>query len=138
MRRLTLVFVTICLALLTSCSSSAQLTSEQQESSRSWLAIVDAVDFEESWSQASMTFQSAVTQQSWVEQVRAARGPLGALEHRTQTRATTQTNPPGAPDGDYIIVIYDSSFENKAEAVETHSLQLEEAGVWRTAGHFIR
>ena len=45
---------------------------------------------------------------------------------------------PGAPDGRYVVVQYDTVFENKASAVETVTPMADPDGVWRVAGYFIR
>lgn len=45
---------------------------------------------------------------------------------------------PGAPDGEYVVVRYGSSFENKKEAGETAVMMKERDGSWRVAGYFIR
>jgi len=45
---------------------------------------------------------------------------------------------PGAPDGEYVVIQYDSSFENKTEAVETVTPMLDPDGVWRVSGYYIR
>jgi hypothetical protein len=44
---------------------------------------------------------------------------------------------PGAPDGSYVVIELSTSFEKKAEAIETVTPMLEE-GVWRVSGYFIR
>jgi hypothetical protein len=45
---------------------------------------------------------------------------------------------PGAPDGKYWTIQFDTSFAAKAEAVETVTFMLEKDGSWRAAGYFIR
>jgi len=45
---------------------------------------------------------------------------------------------PGAPDGKYVIIQYDTVFENKASAVETVTPMVDPDGSWRVSGYFIR
>lgn len=45
---------------------------------------------------------------------------------------------PGAPDGQYVVLQYETSFENKAAAAETVSLVIDTDAVWRVTGYFIR
>ena len=42
------------------------------------------------------------------------------------------------PDGNYIVLQYDTLFENKAAAVETVTLSQDSDGQWRVAGYFIK
>jgi hypothetical protein len=45
---------------------------------------------------------------------------------------------PGAPDGKYVIILWETVFERKASAVETVTPMLDPDGVWRVSGYFIR
>ena len=68
----------------------------------------------------------------------AARGPLGKLISRKEKSATFATSLPGAPDGQYVVIQYDSVFEHKRTAVETITPMLEKDGSWRVSGYFIK
>ena len=45
---------------------------------------------------------------------------------------------PGAPDGEYVVILFKTSFEGKAEAVETVTPMRDADGEWRVAGYYIR
>ncbi len=45
---------------------------------------------------------------------------------------------PGAPDGEYVVIQYDSSFEHKQAAVETVTPMLDKDGKWRVSGYYIK
>ncbi len=45
---------------------------------------------------------------------------------------------PGAPDGNYVVIQFKTTFEHKAQAVETVTPMLENDGVWRVTGYFIK
>ncbi len=45
---------------------------------------------------------------------------------------------PGAPDGQYVVIQYDTEFENKKSAVETITPMLEKDGTWKVSGYFIK
>ena len=66
------------------------------------------------------------------------RAPLGSLESRTLKSATPSTSLPGAPDGDYVVMQFDTSFERKKDGGETVTAVQETDGVWRIVGYFIR
>jgi len=75
---------------------------------------------------------------SWDDSLRKAREPLGALAQRAILSTTFATSFPGAPDGNYAIVLFRTSFEKKADAAETVTLEREADGVWRVVGYLIR
>jgi hypothetical protein len=104
----------------------------------SWLLLTDGGKFAESWKEASTSFKSAVKQEQWEQLAATVRKPLGAVVSRKMKAATYQTALPGAPDGEYVIVQFEAAFANKAAAVETVTLTLDEDGKWRAAGYFIK
>jgi hypothetical protein len=107
-----------------------------QHSGESWLALIDNQKYAESWTQASSFFRGHIHQQQWADMVKGARAPLGPVKSRKLTKTTTATALPGAPDGEYTILQFQSSFQNKASAVETLTL-MKDNGAWRSAGYFI-
>ena len=102
-----------------------------------WLALVDAMQYEASWKEAASLFRTQVNTPDWVKAVMAARSPLGNLVARHPVSATYATSLPGAPDGEYVVLQFQASFENKAQAVETVTPMLDE-GKWRVSGYYIQ
>ncbi len=102
-----------------------------------WLALVDAMQYEASWKEAASLFKAQVSTSDWAKAVSAARSPLGGLVARDLMSATYATSLPGAPDGEYVVLQFQTSFENKAQAVETVTPMLDE-GHWRVSGYYIR
>jgi Protein of unknown function (DUF4019) len=109
-----------------------------QQSAESWLVLVDAGKYGESWDQAASIFKGAVTKSDWQSKVGAARGPLGRVVSRTFKDAQYTKSLPGAPDGEYVVIHYDTSFEHKQSAVETIVPMLDKDGQWRVSGYFIK
>ena len=70
--------------------------------------------------------------------LRATRTPLGQTVSRKVRSAVYKTSLPGAPDGEYVVIQYTTSFEHKQSAVETVTTSKGSDGVWRVAGYFIR
>jgi hypothetical protein len=67
-----------------------------------------------------------------------ARDPLGALKARTLKRTTSTATLPGAPDGEYVVFQFNTSFERKQAALETVTTIREKDGTWRVGGYFIK
>ncbi len=44
---------------------------------------------------------------------------------------------PGAPDGDYALLVFRTSFAKKIDSRETVTLEHEADGAWRVIGYFI-
>jgi hypothetical protein len=111
---------------------------EAQRAAEAWLADVDAQRYAESWTGAAALFRGAIDQAGWVKSVGAVRGPLGPLKSRTLKSAHFARTLPGAPDGEYVVVKYDTVFDKKQHAVETVTPMKDADGRWHVSGYFIR
>ncbi len=103
-----------------------------------WLALVDDGKYPESWTAAAAYFKNAVTASAWEQAVKAVRGPLGKLLSRKVKNAAYHTSLPGAPDGRYVVIQFETSFENKQSAVETVTPMADPDGQWRVSGYYIK
>ena len=108
-----------------------------EAAARTWLAAADTGSGAETWALAAPVFQDRISSEDWQKQLTAVRGPLGAVETRTLTSASHATSLPGAPDGNYEVVKFQTSFEHKASAIETVTTVRQPDGSWRVAGYFI-
>ena len=109
-----------------------------QKSTEAWLALADAGKYAETWDEAAAYFKGAVTKERWLNAMKSTRAPLGAVRTRKLKSATYTKTLPGAPDGEYVVIQYDTSFENKKSAVETITPMLDKDGKWRVSGYFIK
>jgi len=102
-----------------------------------WLARVDQEDYAGSWQEAAEYFRNAVPPEQWEQSMRAVRKPLGALVSRQVAGTTYATSLPGGPDGEYVVVRFQTSFAHKQAAVETVTPMLQSDGAWRVSGYYI-
>ena len=108
------------------------------EAATQWVAIVDEGKYAQSWDNAAVYFKGAVKKDQWEASLSAGRKPLGkVLSRKVKTKQYTTTLP-GAPDGQYVVIHYETSFERKASAIETVTPMREKDGKWRVAGYYIR
>jgi hypothetical protein len=103
-----------------------------------WLAQIDGGKYAASWKDASAYFRAAVTEKGWSEALNSSRKPLGKLLSRKLAKAQSASSLPGAPDGNYVVMQFNTSFTNKKEAVETVTFMQEKDGKWRAAGYYIK
>ncbi len=109
-----------------------------QAAADSWLKLVDTGNYVASWEQAAKVFKGAVAKDQWAQTASGVRTPLGKLISRKLKSREYTEQLPGAPDGKYVVIQFDTVFENKAAAVETVTPMLDPDGVWRVSGYFIR
>jgi hypothetical protein len=138
-RRHVITLGAVLLALAVGAAAQAGETEDQAvEAAKEWLALVDAGEYADSWTEAAEFFRNAVTQAQWEQAVEGVRRPLGAVESRKLKSAQYTTTLPGAPDGQYVVIQFTTTFEHKASAVETVTSMKDPDGVWRVAGYFVK
>jgi len=103
-----------------------------------WLSLVDSGKYSQSWKEAAAYFKGAVTKEQWMQMLTAVRSPLGRTISRKVKNTTYTTTLPGAPDGEYVVIQFESSFENKRSAIETVTPMLDPDGRWRVSGYYIK
>ncbi|MDH3633417.1 MAG: DUF4019 domain-containing protein [Gammaproteobacteria bacterium] len=102
-----------------------------------WLALVDGQQYLESWNQAATLFKQQVGADHWLQAIGAARKPLGSMISRKLVSATYATSLPGAPDGEYVVLQYQTTFKFKESAIETVTPMLD-GNHWRVSGYYVR
>ncbi len=118
-------------------SASAEKQRAADEAAGKWLALVDAAAYDESWRRAASLFKRQIGAAQWQAAVAAAREPLGSMLSRKLVASTYTTSLPGAPDGEYVVLQYESEFQRKKYAIETVTPMLDD-GQWRVSGYYIR
>jgi hypothetical protein len=113
-------------------------TKAAEDAARAWLALLDGGRYAESWGDTAQLFQRAVPKEQWERQAAAVRDPLGKLVKRELRSATPRSSLPGAPDGAYVVLQFETAFEHKQAAVETVTPARDPDGRWRVSGYFIR
>lgn len=108
------------------------------EAASEWLELNDNGKYAEGWDLTAELFKKAVEKETWEKQLTAVREPLGKLISREVMKKEYVTSMPGAPDGEYVVIQYNSSFENKKSAVERVTPMKDKDGQWRVSGYFIK
>lgn len=111
---------------------------EAIKAAETWLALVDAGDYAKSWDAAAAYFRGAITKEKWEQTLEGVRPPLGKVLSRKVKNTQYATSLPGAPDGEYVVIQFETSFAHKSDAVETVTPMKDEDGKWRVSGYFIR
>jgi Protein of unknown function (DUF4019) len=111
---------------------------DAERAAREWLALADVADAAGTWATSATLFRDAVPADEWARALDAARAPLGAVVARTLRTGRAATELPGAPDGEYVVLEFDTQFERKRAAVETVTPMRDADGGWRVSGYYIR
>lgn len=103
-----------------------------------WLQLIDGGKYSESWDEFAEYVKALVNREQWQKTFQGVRQPLGKLVSRELKSTSYTTSAPGAPDGQYVIIQYETSFENKKSAIETVTPMLDKDGKWKVSGYYIK
>lgn len=123
------------------CSSLSKPEAETAAvtSAKMWLALVDSGKYAESWDEAAQYFKNAIPETQWIQTMQSMRSSFGKNISRELKAKSYRTSLPGAPkDNEYVVIQFQSSFENKKSVVETITPMLDEDGTWRVSGYYMK
>jgi len=121
-------------------AGDAQAEKDAEAAARKWLAGVDAGKYGASWEAASSLFRKSMTKTQWEDALAKVRAPLAAVLSRTFKSATYTKTLPGAPEGEYVVIQYDTEFSGHAggRMTETVTPAKESDGTWKVSGYYIK
>ncbi|MES2898730.1 MAG: DUF4019 domain-containing protein [Pseudomonadota bacterium] len=131
----------VCAGMFICLSAQAQDAKDVEKAqavAEQWLAATDAGKHPSAWTDSAAAFRSAVSSNDWEKAIVGVRTPLGSLKKRTLKSAKFTRSLPGAPDGEYVLIQYDSEFANRPAALETIVPMREKDGSWKVSGYFIQ
>lgn len=139
MKAITLtLFIAAAIAVSPAACLADENTDRATDVAKSWLEFVDAKEYKKSWEEAAPFFKERVPEKDWIKMVNLARGPFGDVKSRELKSAKYATSLPGAPDGEYVVIQFNTAFRHKAAAVETITPMKDDKGTWRVSGYFIK
>jgi hypothetical protein len=103
-----------------------------------WLTLLDAGKAGAAWDVASAHLKSVVTRPNWIAGIADMRKPFGKPDARKAEKFARSHQLPGAPEGDYSIIEFQTEFANGKQATEQVIWMLEKDDVWRVSGYYIR
>jgi Protein of unknown function (DUF4019) len=118
--------------------SAGAAVSAAQSAAKSWLQLVDARRYDQSWDSAAAVFRSAVTKTQWAGAVKEGRAPFEPLGERTLVSASYTTQLPNVPPGQYVVIQYRTKAAPDKTVIETITPARDRDGRWRVAGYYVR
>jgi len=116
---------------------AADASTDATAAAKAWLALVDQGNFAQSWTDSSALMKARKSQADWIKAVQPIHDQLGAVVSRQPAGVDLMKALPGAPDGDYAIVHFNTTFAKKAASKETVTMMMD-GGKWKCAGYFIQ
>jgi len=105
--------------------------------SSKWLSFVDNGDYSKSWERTAEIFRAMVTKGEWETKLNTFRKPLGKVSERKVKSKQFTTTISNAPQGEYVILEYETVFKNKQSVTETVTCVMGKDGKWKVGGYYI-
>ena len=137
MKNLLLILLALTFSYLSACTPSGNPDAERAAVAvaADWLALIDGGMYSESWEVAAAQFKNDGSLKKWATTLKKIREPRGKALTREIQSARYKTRLPGAEPGQYVVVKFDTDFENKASSVETVITVMDNSGRWRITGY---
>jgi hypothetical protein len=103
-----------------------------------FVALIDLGLFSESWDEGDHLLQIRTSRPDWISNLTLNHSLFGWVIERRPKLTSYRGSLPGLPDGDYVIVVFESFFEKKRSAIETVIMVLDEEGEWRSTGYTLK
>jgi hypothetical protein len=109
-----------------------------QAAATAWLQLLDAGKYDETWQTAASSFHTAITEQGWVSLLKTGLPVFGKVLARKADAVSYSRILPGAPNGQYVAIDYQTNFANSKAAHEIVTVALEPGGTWKVCGYHIK
>ena len=133
-----LIVLALALSRMLSTAAEAKPETLARTAAEKWLTLVDAGKYDESWAEMSAPFKNEVSKRKWKNTIGTVRKPLGKVSARKLKFAEYAKELPGAPEGEHVVVQFETTFASKAGATEKITLMLGQDLIWRVSSYAIK
>ena len=106
------------------------------KAAQQWLALLDASNFDACWNALAPAARDQIGKADFSGSLAAVREQYGAAKARRASKVTFTHKLPGAPDGDYVVLQYETDFSRNGHAVET-VVPMRTTDGWKVSGYFV-
>jgi len=108
------------------------------QAARAWLELIDREQYSRGWETAAERLNIIIARRDFIKSLNDARKPLGKVKSRQLLSKQYTRTIPDAPDGQYVVIKYTTSFEQQPAAVEMITLMLNGDNKWRVLGYHFK
>ena len=113
--------ILVCLLIASAATSVGCGSADEDaavEAATQWLTLLDAGEVRRSWAQSAKIFRNNVSIEDYEKMIEDSRAGLGKLTSRSLRSAHARRSLPNAPRGRYVVVEFDSAFENNKAGID--------------------
>ena len=91
-------------------SAQQAFAQDAQTAADSWLQLIDAKQYDQSWTASSQGLKNMFNQFAWGIRTQALKAPYGNLETRTLVNTESKSSIENLPAANYIVLTYNSKY----------------------------
>lgn len=110
---------------------------EAGQATQRWLALLDADKFDACFDALAPAVKGQIDKNDFQSSLTSVREQYGVAKSRRPSKVTFTHKLPGSPDGDYVVLQYDTDFAKHPHAVET-VIPMRTTDGWKVSGYFVR
>jgi hypothetical protein len=116
----------------------AEAEKKAVEAAEPWLKLLDKGQYSQSWEVSAEYLKAVADRRNWIKMLNAIRKPFGDVVSRELKSKQFTTTLPGMPDGQYVVIEYQSSFAKRKSIIETVTPMLDKDKKWRVSGYYVK
>ncbi len=138
LKQLHISFISTVLLILISVGCGAEsFPVEAITTAENFVIKIDSEQYKEAYSKASPLLRSLSTEEEWIKQIKPIRTILGPVSHRSIKAIKKTEAYPGLPDGQYVLVYFETEMKNKGKAAEI-VLIVKTDNAWQPCSYLIK
>ena len=103
-----------------------------------FLQLIDKGEFETARKEGAELLKQKVTLNGWIAKLDGVQTTLGSVIDREQIDVSYSTTAKDSPDGEYVMLTFNSKYKRKIDVKETIIVMLDKNRGWRVAGYFFK
>ena len=132
------VIVALCLSFLLSFTCFAETFSSQAISiAETFSATIDDKNYQAAYQSGSKLLHLTSTENQWISEIGRTREVLGTALQRKLKAVKSIATYPGLPDGEYMLVYFETKMEHKEKAAEV-LLVAQIDGAWKVCSYHLK
>ena len=109
-----------------------------EAAAQSWLALLDAGNYSQTWSTAATHLRNSIPESQWVSRLTEIRSHVGSVKSRSLKSAEFVQAQSGATAGEHVTIRFATQFEHKPDATEIVTPTKDSDGQWRVDAYSIK
>ena len=136
---LLLVLMTLALIIIPAMNKTPdeETSVKSTDAAVKFLYLIDNKEYAQSWEVSSAHLKKTVNKDDWVEKLAQIRDAAGTVVERVKDDVTYLEAAGDLPQGEYVVIRFNSKFSKKPRVIESVTLFLGDKDQWRVAGYFL-